>query len=204
MLACVSMSEVHVRETIGTLQYASRTRTIQNKVVANVSEAGSALLSNPDLENSIIVALRQQVVSMQLQMQATATATATAHTYGESHGSYPSHHNSHSGRPPHAYGDGANGGVRDVRNDPSPSSALHSKQVRELLRVIAQVPLHRFVPLSVPLCTSLYLSFSVPLPPSVPLPLSLSLSLSLSLPLCTSIPLHLPTPLTPPNPSSYN
>eukprot|EP01035_Chromulina_nebulosa_P019789 gene19789-25730_t len=46
MLACVSQAEENIHETLNTLQYATRARSIQNKVTANISTAPLAVANN--------------------------------------------------------------------------------------------------------------------------------------------------------------
>ena len=67
MLACISSSEYDLHETIGTLQYAQRAKSVQNKAVANISVGN--VLQNPELESTIVGALREQIRQMQIEMQ---------------------------------------------------------------------------------------------------------------------------------------
>ena len=72
MLACISSAESNVLETLGTLQYAARTKSIQNKVVANISTNANmhVLLDNhDDFENTLINQLRERIISMEQQLQ---------------------------------------------------------------------------------------------------------------------------------------
>lgn len=72
MLACISNMEINLHETLSTLQYACRARSIQNKVVANVVSAQD-MLEDPlsmtrgikELETNLISALRSQLSQME-------------------------------------------------------------------------------------------------------------------------------------------
>ena len=71
MLACVSSSENDLHETIGTLQYAQRAKSVQNKVVANVSVGN--VLQNLDVESTLVGALKEQIHQMQMEIARQAT-----------------------------------------------------------------------------------------------------------------------------------
>lgn len=64
MLACVSPAEINLHETLSTLQYAARTRSIQNKVVANVQVE----VTHVDVESNVVINLRSQLNQMQEEM----------------------------------------------------------------------------------------------------------------------------------------
>ena len=66
MLACVSPADINMHETLSTLQYASRARIIQNKAVANVSVG---LHSLPEVDGSLVGALRTQLQLMQAELE---------------------------------------------------------------------------------------------------------------------------------------
>lgn len=71
ILACISPSELNLHETLSTLQYASRARSVQNKVIANISIAPAMLLeSENETENNIIGALRAQIQTMNKEINA--------------------------------------------------------------------------------------------------------------------------------------
>jgi hypothetical protein len=66
MLACISPAEINLHETLNTLQYASRARAVQNRVIANISIAPSIVVEAPDndVESNIIGILRAQIQKM--------------------------------------------------------------------------------------------------------------------------------------------
>jgi hypothetical protein len=68
MLACISPAEINLHETLSTLQYASRARAVNNKVVANIS-TGLALESGDDMggdqNDGLVNMLRAQIRQMQ-------------------------------------------------------------------------------------------------------------------------------------------
>jgi hypothetical protein len=64
MLACVSSAEINLHETLSTLQYAARTRSVQNKVVANVQVE----VTHVDIESNVVTNLRSQLNQMQEEM----------------------------------------------------------------------------------------------------------------------------------------
>ena len=64
MLACVSPAEINLHETLSTLQYAARTRSVQNKVVANVQVE----VTHVDIESNVVMNLRSQLNQMQEEM----------------------------------------------------------------------------------------------------------------------------------------
>lgn len=66
MLACISPAEINLPETLNTLQYASRARSVQNKVVANISVAPTIVIDSDDkdVEGNIILTLRAQIQKM--------------------------------------------------------------------------------------------------------------------------------------------
>ena len=98
MLACVSPSDTNAHETLSTLQYASRTRAVQNQAVANVKSApvltadtgkmnqeggnqgnakgpargqsGDMVAIQEEVESSLVNALRVQLGRLQTEMQA--------------------------------------------------------------------------------------------------------------------------------------
>lgn len=65
MLACVSAAEINLHETLSTLQYAARTRSVQNKVVANVQVE----VSHIDIESNVVINLRSQLNQMQEEIE---------------------------------------------------------------------------------------------------------------------------------------
>ncbi len=67
MIACVSKSNADLHETLTTLQYALRARSVQNKVVANVMVAPANNFSAL-MEDSVVEALRRQIVHLQAQV----------------------------------------------------------------------------------------------------------------------------------------
>lgn len=82
MFACVSKSNADLHETLSTLQYATRARAVQNKVVANVMVA-VAPASNSHMEDSVVEALRRQLNTLQAQLaQQGQTAGERAGGYG--------------------------------------------------------------------------------------------------------------------------
>lgn len=64
MLACVTPSDTSFHETASTLQYASRARMVQNKVVANVT-----LAPPPEVEEGLVTALRSQLQQAQSDLE---------------------------------------------------------------------------------------------------------------------------------------
>ena len=89
MIACVSPCDVDLSETINTLQYAAKTRSIQNKAVANIMTApipppsnetprgsrsggvdGSSnnniIIPSSNMNNDIIIKLSDQVSLLQV------------------------------------------------------------------------------------------------------------------------------------------
>ena len=64
MLACVTPSDTSFHETVSTLQYASRARMVQNKVVANVT-----LAPQPEVEEGLVTALRSQLQQAQNDLE---------------------------------------------------------------------------------------------------------------------------------------
>ena len=68
MFACVSKSNADLHETLTTLQYATRARAVQNKIVANVMVAPANNLSSL-MEDSVVEALRRQLTHLQAQLQ---------------------------------------------------------------------------------------------------------------------------------------
>lgn len=70
MFACVSKSNADLHETLTTLQYATRARAVQNKVVANVMVAVAPSGGVGLLEDSVVEALRRQLSTLQAQLQA--------------------------------------------------------------------------------------------------------------------------------------
>lgn len=71
LLACISPLESSLNETINTLQYASRAKAIHNKVIANVSTGIMNSDLQADLESSLVVSLRAEIVRMQQEMKST-------------------------------------------------------------------------------------------------------------------------------------
>jgi hypothetical protein len=69
MIACISPCAVDLHETISTLQYAAKTRSIQNKLSANVVTAPISI-PNPIVLDSnndeIIIKLTDQVTLLQV------------------------------------------------------------------------------------------------------------------------------------------
>lgn len=69
MLACVSKSSADLHETLTTLQYATRARAVQNRVVANVMVAPASEFSlSSAMEDSVVDALRRQLTGVQKQL----------------------------------------------------------------------------------------------------------------------------------------
>ena len=73
MLACISPSDADLQETISTLQYASRARAVQNKVVwwetrlFNMLQVTANITTAPvAVEDGIIEALRMQLHKLQV------------------------------------------------------------------------------------------------------------------------------------------
>lgn len=66
MLACISPADINMHETLSTLQYASRARAVHNKAVANVSVG---LHSLPEVDSSLVGALRTQLQLMQAELE---------------------------------------------------------------------------------------------------------------------------------------
>lgn len=68
LLACVSPSELSLSETINTIQYAQRAKAIHNKIVANVATGAASSELQNDLESSLVVSLRAEIVRMQREL----------------------------------------------------------------------------------------------------------------------------------------
>lgn len=68
LLACISPSEFNLHETINTLNYAQRAKAIHNKISANVTTGVISSDLQADLESSLVVSLRAEIVKMQKEM----------------------------------------------------------------------------------------------------------------------------------------
>jgi DNA repair exonuclease SbcCD ATPase subunit len=68
LLACISPSELNLHETLNTLHYAQRAKAIQNKISANVSHGIISSDLQEDLESSLVISLRAEIVRMQKEM----------------------------------------------------------------------------------------------------------------------------------------
>ncbi len=71
LLACISPAESNLHETLNTLQYAFRAKSIQNKVTANVA-TGAMIPSElqTELESNLVISLRAEIMRMQEEMTA--------------------------------------------------------------------------------------------------------------------------------------
>lgn len=69
LLACISPTESNLHETLNTLQYAYRAKSIHNKVTANVATGGNIPPElQSELESNLVVSLRAEIVRMQEEM----------------------------------------------------------------------------------------------------------------------------------------
>lgn len=66
MIACISPSSADIHETMSTLQYASRARSIQNRVTANIVET---VVSGPT-ESEIVLQLKDEIEKLQVNAMA--------------------------------------------------------------------------------------------------------------------------------------
>ena len=73
MIACISPCETNLHETLNTLQYASRAKSIQNKVIANVITAideddavGEGSGQRMGADNCLVDALRSQLRKLEV------------------------------------------------------------------------------------------------------------------------------------------
>jgi hypothetical protein len=66
MLACITPSDASLHETLSTLQYAARARSVQNRITANVMVAPP-----PELEEGLVSALRAQLAKAQQDLERT-------------------------------------------------------------------------------------------------------------------------------------
>ena len=65
MFVCISPSESDLHETLTTMQYASRARSVQNKVVANISTTAEDVNTV-----DVVAALHSQVLHLQRELAA--------------------------------------------------------------------------------------------------------------------------------------
>lgn len=89
LLACISPSELSLNETINTIQYAQRAKAIHNKVVANVATGIASSELQSDLESSLVVSLRAEIVRMQREFSSTLTNNNTILNGGDGSSSSP-------------------------------------------------------------------------------------------------------------------
>ena len=87
MIACISPNEADIHESISTLQYAAKTRVIQNKVVANITtiKANDAEIHSLD----IISHLQNQVKALQTELLQTNNHNAFGNSLRRYIGLFP-------------------------------------------------------------------------------------------------------------------